>query len=258
MDHVVDVSGRTPLAPSADPSAAAEQALTTTGAHLMPAAATMACLGVDHDQWRRFTTHWESLTADPYASERGTRRLRRYGHFVFSAPRRCFHLLPPAAFVQPESSNPLYVDVDRRFDPLTSSFVTDPVVGSLLRMLGRLATGLDDSERWDVKVHPFRVIASGEAAGLPTPEGLHRDGVTLVSSLMVGRRNATGGESEVTDMDGNRLLATTLDEPGTLLLGDDRRTLHGVSPVRPLDPHTQARRDVLVVTYAPRCGSTTG
>ncbi|WP_433573198.1 2OG-Fe dioxygenase family protein [Streptomyces sp. CA-251247] len=258
MDHAVDVSGRTPLAPSADPAAAAGHALTTIGAHLIPAAATVACLGVDEDQWRRFTSHWESLRADPYAAERGTRRLRRHGRFVFSAPRRSFHLLPPATFVQPGDSNPLYVDVDRRFDPLTSYFVADPVVGAVLRMLGRLATGLDGSELWDVQVHPFRVIASADAEGLPTPEGLHRDGVTLVASLMVGRRNATGGESEVCDMDGNRLLATTLDEPGTLLLGDDRRTLHGVSPVRPLDPHTQARRDVLVVTYAPRCGSTTG
>ncbi|MER7661870.1 MULTISPECIES: 2OG-Fe dioxygenase family protein [unclassified Streptomyces] len=257
MDHLVDISGRTPIAPSADPAAAAGQALATIGAHLMPAAATMACLGVDEDQWRRFTSHWEFLTADPYASERGTRRLRRYGHFVFSAPRRCFHLLPPDTFVQPEDSNPLYVDVDRRFDPLTSYFVADPVVGAVLRMLGRLATGLDDSELWDVKVHPFRVIASGDAEGLPTPEGLHRDGVTLVSSLMVGRRNATGGESEVCDMDGKRLLATTLDEPGTLLLGDDRRTLHGVSAVRPRDSHAQARRDVLVVTFAPRGDATT-
>jgi hypothetical protein len=36
-----------------------------------------------------------------------------------------------------------------------------------------------------------------------------------------------------------------------MLLGDDRRTLHGVSPIRPLDPTRPARRDVLVITFAP-------
>lgn len=51
--------------------------------------------------------------------------------------------------------------------------------------------------------------------------------------------------------DGRHLLSTTLSEPGTLLLGDDRRTLHGVTPIRPLDAAKPARRDVLVVTFAP-------
>jgi hypothetical protein len=80
---------------------------------------------------------------------------------------------------------------------------------------------------------------------------MHRDGVTLVTSLLIQRRNAVGGESSVVDIDGNPLMTTTLAEPGTLLLGDDRRTLHGVSPIRPVDPAQPAQRDVLVITFAP-------
>ena len=80
---------------------------------------------------------------------------------------------------------------------------------------------------------------------------MHRDGVTLVTSLLIGRRNALAGESTVTDMAGRPVLATTLEEPGTLLVGDDRRTLHGVSPIRPRDSSQPAQRDVLVVTFAP-------
>jgi hypothetical protein len=52
-------------------------------------------------------------------------------------------------------------------------------------------------------------------------------------------------------MAGGQLLKTTLQEPGTLLFGDDRRTLHGVSAIRPRDPSRPAQRDVLVVTFAP-------
>jgi hypothetical protein len=118
-------------------------------------------------------------------------------------------------------------------------------------MLGRLATTLDDIAEWSVKVTPFRVLATTGDAGEPTPEGLHRDGVTLVTSLLIGRDNAAGGESSVVDMDGREVLSATLSEPGTLLLGDDRRSLHGVTPIRPVDPSRPARRDVLVVTFAP-------
>ncbi len=92
----------------------------------------------------------------------------------------------------------------------------------------------------------------------PTPEGVHRDGVTLVGSLLIGVDNAAGGESSVVGPDGERLVTTTLREPGTFLLGDDRCTWHGVSPIRPVDPGKPARRDVLVVTFAPSapCGGT--
>jgi hypothetical protein len=39
-----------------------------------------------------------------------------------------------------------------------------------------------------------------------------------------------------------------LSKPGTLLVGDDRRTWHSVSPIRPIDIDAPAFRDVLVVT----------
>ena len=56
----------------------------------------------------------------------------------------------------------------------------------MLALLGCLATALDDASEYSAKVTPFRVVASPAAAGQPTPEGLHRDGVTLVTSLQVG------------------------------------------------------------------------
>lgn len=205
-------------------------------------------LGVDEDVWTRFGAHWDELAPDPYAAELGIQRLRRYGHYRFADG--LFEPVPIGAFVQPQDSNPLYVERDRHFEPLTDTFASDPLLDGLLRLLVRFATALDDVAEWTVKVHPFRVLASADSDGRPTPEGLHRDGVTLVTSLLIGRRNAVGGESTVFDMDGRRLLATTLSERGTLLLGDDRRTVHGVSPIRPLDESAPAVRDVLVITFA--------
>jgi len=227
------------------------QRLAHAGTYLMEPAELNMHLGVAADAWTQFAAHWDDLAPDPYAAELGTRRLRRYGHFQFTPTDGVAELLPHRAFVQPENSNPLYVQTDRHFEPLTDMFAKDPLLHQILRLLGQLAAALDDVATWNAKVTPFRVLASAGDQGQPTPEGLHRDGVTLVTSLLIRRRNATGGESSVFDMDGNRLIATTLAEPGTLLLGDDRRTLHGVSPIHPIDPAEPAQRDVLVITFAP-------
>jgi hypothetical protein len=227
------------------------QQLTKVGTCLMKPTELNRCLGIGGSEWTRFATHWEDLVADPYAAELGTRRLRRYGHFLFDPTEGVFQPAAHDAFVQPQNSNPLYVGKDRHFEPLTDAFAKDPLLERVLALLGQLATALDDVAEWNAKVTPFRVVASAGDQGQPTPEGLHRDGVTLVTSLLVQRRNAVGGESSVFDMDGNRLMTTTLAEPGTLLLGDDRRTLHGVSPIRPIDPAQTAQRDVLVITFAP-------
>ncbi len=225
------------------------KALASSGAHVMPAATTTSILGMEKGAWDRFRTHWDELSMDSYAAKQGVHRLRRYGQFSLRPATEEIRLLPQASFVQPQDSNPLYVGVQRIFEPLTDSFVADPLFRAVLRLLGRVATALDSPLAWKAHVHPFRVVASAEADGLPTPEGRHRDGVTLVSSLLVGRENAAGGESSVFDPDGTLLLTTTLSEPGALLLGDDRRTLHSVSPVRPVDRSRPAYRDVLVMAF---------
>jgi hypothetical protein len=227
------------------------QRLTAIGACLVQPAELNECLRIDGSAWTQFASHWEDLAPDRYAADLGTQRLRRYGHLVFRPAGGTFEPTMHDAFIQPEDSNPLYIGTDRHFEPLADAFAKDPLLQRILAALSELAMVLADAAEWDVKVTPFRVLATADGTGQPTPEGMHRDGVTLVTSLLIGRRNALGGESTVTDLAGREVLATTLEEPGTLLVGDDRRTLHGVSPIRPRDPSQPAQRDVLVVTFAP-------
>ncbi|MFD6225868.1 2OG-Fe dioxygenase family protein [Streptomyces sp. NPDC060232] len=231
--------------------AAARAALAGAGAYLMPPADVLACLGADASSWARFAAHWQDLTQDEYAARRGTHRLRRYGHFSLSPVTGELRLLPHTVFVQPGKTNPLYASVDRSFDPLTDDFVADPVLRQVIGLLGRLAGALDVAEWWSVKVHPFRVVATAEGAGQPSPEGRHRDGVSLVSSLLLDRDNAAGGESTVYTPEGDEILSVTLREPASLLVSDDRSTLHDVSPVCPVDAARPAHRDVLVTTLTP-------
>jgi len=219
----------------ADPVEAAAELLTTTGVALMPASDVTRSLGVGREAWTRFARYWWHLPPDPCAAGLGVQRLRRYGCYLVlnGFP----HRLPTRTFAQPE-------------EPLTDAFAEDPLLHKVIELLTRIATSLDDVAEWNVKVHPFRTRSSD--GGHPTPEGMHRDGVTLVSTLLIGRRNAIGGESTVCDLDGRRLLTTTLAEPGTLLVGDDRRILHAVSPIRPVSGSGPAQRDVLVITFASR------
>ncbi|WP_312018689.1 2OG-Fe dioxygenase family protein [Streptomyces sp. I05A-00742] len=254
-DPVRQGSAATPASPApktpTDPVLTARHALTTDGVCLLPAPEVRAYLEAretDDGRWTAFASHWDHLAPDPYAAARGTRRLRRYGQFALAPATGGLRPLDHIPFVQPDDTNPLYVDVDRHFEPLTAEFAADPVLLGILRLLGRVATALDTATEWNAKVHPFRVLATADGEGQPTPEGRHRDGVTLVSSLAVARHNATGGESSVHTPDGSPLLSVTLTAPGSLLLGDDRTTLHEVSPVRPVDPARPAVRDVLVTT----------
>lgn len=179
--------------------------------------------------------------------------MHRYGRYLVLDG--VAHRLPTTTFARPEESNPPYISPytsrDRDFEPLTDAFAEDPLLHDVINLLTRMAAALDDVAEWNVKVHPFRIRSAADGGGhRGHPEDPHRDGVTLVSSLLIGRRNAVGGECSVCGSTGRRLLTTTLAEPGALLLSDDRRTLHAVSPIRPRSDSRAAQRDVLVITFA--------
>ncbi|MGH8106424.1 MAG: 2OG-Fe dioxygenase family protein, partial [Arenimonas sp.] len=104
-------------------------------------------------------------------------------------------------------------------------------------------------QRWKVEVHQFRIEASVDAPGLPTPEGMHRDGVDYVLVLLVKRSNIASGTTMIGSLDGSLSSSFTLIEPFDAALVDDARACHGVTPVEPLLLSMPAYRDVLVVTF---------
>jgi hypothetical protein len=81
---------------------------------------------------------------------------------------------------------------------------------------------------------------------------VHRDGVDYVIVMLVDRVNIESGTTTVHAPDGRELGSFTLARPCDAALVDDSRVMHGVTPVRPLDPSRPAWRDVVVVTYRAR------
>jgi hypothetical protein len=223
--------------------------LSESGTHLVPHDDFSSLTGVTAAGWARFAENWGDLQRDPYMADGGTYRYRRYGQFEIDVETGDLTQLRHGPYRQEADVNKLHGGVDRVYEPLTGTFVGDPVLRAVLIELARIFSGVEGTRKWNVKVTPIRTTATADQYGEPTPEGRHRDGVTFITSLMIDRHNVTGGESSVHNDDGEHLITTTLAEPGDILLGDDRRTLHAVTAVRPDDIGQPGHRDVLIMAY---------
>jgi hypothetical protein len=199
--------------------------------------------------WDGFADSWNDLSIDTFMADGGRYRRRRFA--AFAATPDGVTRKPHQPHWQSRDYNPLNGGVQRWFEPVTEAIADHPVTRSVIQ------TGLDlfdplspaSDQPWHVELHQFRIEARAGEQGLPTPEGAHRDGVDWVIVMLVDRQNVDSGVTDVFAPDGTSLGAFTLTAPGDAVFLDDHRVLHGVTPIRPLDPAAPAIRDVLVVTY---------
>ncbi|WP_445620513.1 2OG-Fe dioxygenase family protein [Kushneria sp. Sum13] len=201
----------------------------------------------DHDALARY---WNDLAPDRFMGDGG--RYRRRRHAVFSAASGASALVrkPHQAHFQTTDFNRLNGGIERHFEPVEGGVLATHTFAFLceltLGVFGRCAPGVD----WHVEMHQFRIEVGGDiTAGLPTPEGLHRDGVDFVAMVMVGRHNVGEGVSHIHDLDRRELAAFTLAEPLDMALVDDTRVLHGVTPIVAKDASRPGHRDLLVLTF---------
>lgn len=200
--------------------------------------------------WEAFCASWNRLPHDGYMADGGRYRRRRHATYAVSragqAERR-----PHQPHYQSRDYNPLNGGVVRWFEPIEERVGTGPTMTAVLRCCAQVFDTLAPPEIgcWHVEVHQFRIEAIGELAGHPTPEGRHQDGVDYVLVLMVRRQNIASGTTTLHTVDGCDLGSFTLEQPFDAVLLDDARIVHGVTPVKALDPAQAAYRDVLVVTF---------
>jgi hypothetical protein len=201
-------------------------------------------------EWAAFADCWNRLTLDRYMGDGGTYRYRRYSQFMLADPGAPLVRMAHGPYEQPAYINGLNGGIERHFDPLEDGFVGNALFDSLLRALAQVFNDTaGETVNWNIRLHPYRIVAQEGVPGNPTPEGLHRDGVDYIVSMMVRRHNVSGARTTVTDNAGSVLAQLTLAEPLEMLLGDDARTMHAVSPVRREDNAREAWRDVLVIAY---------
>lgn len=224
--------------------------LTTRFRSFAAADAMRECGFMSETDWRAFGDCWNRLTLDRHMGDNGTYRYRRYSQFELADPDGALVRLPHGPYEQPSYINRLNGDTARHFDPLEGDFVRNPVFEGLLRSLASVFDeACGGTAGWNIRLHPYRILAGEGGSGHPTPEGLHRDGVDFIVTLMVKRVNVRGGETRVTDAGGVVVERRTLLHPMEMLVADDARTLHEVTAVAPDVAGLDAYRDVLVIAY---------
>ncbi|MCA6096052.1 2OG-Fe dioxygenase family protein [Streptomyces sp. SCA3-4] len=221
--------------------------------HHTPVLLTSALAGIPRGSVTRFTESWNDLPADPHltagphpGAATAPYRFRRYGRFRILGDR--LERLPHAAFFQERSVNSVNGGVDRMFAPLHDAVADGPALHTVVRTLwDRLPgprTGIDTCG-----VHQIRITATAGAEGHPTPEGIHRDGHCYVAQVLIRRENVRGAESCLYDLRRRPLHRTVLTAPLETIVLDDRRVLHGVSPLRPAPQARTGLRDMLLVDF---------
>lgn len=204
--------------------------------------------GGDAD-WTRFAASWDDLGPDPYLAQTGRQRRRRYAVFSSDASGAMLRA-PHQPHYQSLSYNRLQGDIERWFEPVRDDIGACAPLRSVLALAQRLFNAVaPDVGAWHIELHQFRIEASVEHAGEPTPEGIHRDGVDYVLVLLIARQNIASGTTSIHRADGHELGSFTLTRPLDAALVDDQRVFHGVTAVTPIDPTLPAYRDVLVLTF---------
>jgi hypothetical protein len=226
-----------------------QSAIAQDGFAFVPAASMRPLLAASGSwsDWDAFAATWDDLALDTYMADGGRYRRRRHG--VYAAGDDGIARMPHQPHYQSRDYNSLNGGVARWFEPITPDG-DGTTMRTILRFCHHLFASLAPSSiQWHVEVHQFRIEARPDIKGLPTPEGLHRDGVDFVLVLLINRRNIGSGTTTIHALDGRPLGAFTLTEPCDAALVDDARVFHGVTPVEPVDPLLPAFRDVLVVTF---------
>ena len=199
--------------------------------------------------WGAFAASWADMPLDTHLPDGHRYRRRRHATLSARPGEERFTIEPHQPHYQAREYNSLVGGIERWFEPIRPEILSGASFGAILGVCLRLFGGLRPAAAWHIECHQFRIEARREAAGLPTPEGVHRDGVDYVLVLLVARENIESGTTTIHARDGALIGSFTLACALDSALVDDSRVKHGVTAVRPVDPAKPAHRDVLVVTF---------
>jgi hypothetical protein len=199
--------------------------------------------------WVAFADSWNDLGLDTYMADQGRYRRRRHAVYEITDSAN-LQLLAHQPHFQALNYNSLNGGIERWFEPIKSEISNSDSLKAILSFCRDLFSSLAPAvKKWRIEVHQFRIEATSQSQGLPTPEGMHRDGVDYVLVLLIKRNNIASGTTIIGSLDGSLSSSFTLTAPFDAALVDDARAYHGVTPVQALDPELPAYRDVLVVTF---------
>lgn len=211
---------------------------------------TIAATRIGNDE--AFLDSWNRLEQDQYMADGGRYRKRRHATYAIQNAGESARLMPYQPHYQTVDYNPLNGGVARYFAPILDDLHHSLTLAALLEFGSSIFSQITGNHHWHIELHQFRIEARDGKLGHPTPEGVHRDGVDFVIVVMIKRVNIDSGATTIFDLDNKLLGEFTLRESFDMVLVNDRRVYHGVTPITPLDTGAEAFRDVFVITFKNR------
>lgn len=199
-----------------------------------------------------FLDSWNRLEQDQYMADGGRYRKRRHATYAITGAGQRARRMPYQPHYQTVDYNPLNGGVARYFAPILDDLQQSVTLAALLEFGNQVFSQISGNQQWHIELHQFRIEARDGRLGRPTPEGVHRDGVDFVLVVMVRRVNIDSGATTIFDLD-NRLVGEfTLRNAFDMVMVNDRKLYHGVTPITQIDADQEAFRDVLVITFKNR------
>ena len=210
---------------------------------------------IDSKNIQDYKDSWNFLEQDQYMLDQGKYRYRK--HTVFSASSLDLYPIIPQKnkpHFQHINYNELNGGIERWYKPIDKEVLINPCFYYQLLYPLKIFNALEKNNieenffEWYIEAHQFRIYAKNEE-GKPTPEGIHRDGVSYVYISMVQKKNIYGGVSRIFDNKKDIIKKVEMEKTFESLYLDDKMLYHDVSPIRPKNNQEDAFRDVLVVTF---------
>jgi hypothetical protein len=203
------------------------------------------------DELPRILESFARLQADRYMGDGGKYRYRAYSRFQLDAEARELLSLPGNSIYQELEDNPLNGGVERTYAPLETAVADSPWLHAIINLDFTQVWSCDPGLREGlvvVGVHQVRIVARGETAGLPSPEGIHRDRERFTFQHFMGRTNAVGGEFRAYDADKRLLFAWQQEECLDTVMFKGT-TWHSATSITAVDPEVLGFRDIFLIDF---------
>ncbi len=218
--------------------------------HAIDLLSAIAARSIGQDQ--SFLDSWNQLEEDQYMADGGKYRKRRHATYAIQNAGDVATLMPYQPHYQTVDYNPLNGGVARYFAPILDDLHRSATLSALLEFGNQVFSQISGNPAWHIELHQFRIEARDGKLGKPTPEGVHRDGVDFVIVVMIKRVNIESGATTIHNQQGELVGEFMLRDTFDMVLVNDSKLFHGVTPITQIDEQAEAFRDVLVITFKKR------
>lgn len=184
------------------------------------------------------------LAQDPYVPE-GFRRkhIIRVQH---TGPKGAqFTLAPNAPLFQSSVINPTHGNISRVYPEYDPQYPDE-----FMKLVAMFCEKAEVPAGETMLIQAQRITCSLEkGAGLPSVEGWHRDGVTKIGIMCVDRQGIKGGVNQFRANDKKEIVLSVALNVGTMVIFEDDKVEHRVTPIEVADNATNGFRDVMLFAY---------